>query len=142
MRSSVGRILLNITALLGVTLTSAWITLQLIDYWTSSTVSRTPSPIRISEATYGMNCRGFRVAPGQVNSVQEGNATESIAKICEKAVGDCNFVVDVVQLRDPAPGCSKDLSISWYCGANEAVRRTYIGREAHGKSVSIVCPTP
>jgi hypothetical protein len=143
MRSSAGRILLNIIALLGVTLASAWIALQVFEYWGSlPTASRTPSPIRITEATYGMNCRGFRVAPGQANSVQEGNVTESIAKICEKAVGDCNFVVDVAQLRDPAPGCSKDLSISWHCGADEAVRRVYVGKEAHGKSVSIVCPPP
>ena len=60
------------------------------------------------------------MAPGeQVNQVEAGNATAAISKICTNARESCAFVVDVNQIGDPAPGCGKDMPISWRCGDEE-----------------------
>src|SRR5262245_26374132 len=111
MRSLVGRSL-KIALLVAVTLASSWIALQLLKQWD---VSRSgadsagragPNLIQIAEASYGLNCAGR--APG----VKPGNATEAVAKICDRAIDDCKFVASVGDFGDPAPRCAKDLSIS------------------------------
>ena len=118
----------------------------MFDYWNASTVGAgrpnvsSPNLIHIIEATYGMNCRGFTVGPGQVNRVKEGNATQTIAGLCDKAIDDCRFYFDFGVLGDPAPGCSKDLAISWRCGADEKVHGVRVAPEANSKLVAIVCP--
>jgi hypothetical protein len=137
------RIRLYVAGLLGVTLASFWIALRSLDYWSSPGFDRTavsaPNFIHIAEATYGLNCRGFVVPPGHVNQVKEGNATDAIAKICEKAIDNCNFYFDVADVGDPAPGCSKDLTIGWRCAADDKVRRLHIAQEAYAKPVSVTC---
>jgi hypothetical protein len=137
------RIPLYVAGLLGVPLASFWIALRLFDYWSSPGLDRiaasTPNFISITEATYGLNCRGFVAPPGQSNRVKEGNATDAVAKICEKAIDDCNFFFDIADIGDPAPGCSKDLSISWRCAADDKVRRLHIAQEAYGKPASVTC---
>jgi len=139
--------LLKITGLLGVTLVSFWIALRIFDYWDRSTtdsarpVPSAPNIIHITEATYGLNCRGFTVAPGQVNRVKEGNATAPIARLCESAIEDCSFIADVRELGDPAPGCPKDLSIAWRCSRDDEPHRLHVAEEAHSKRVKIMCST-
>jgi hypothetical protein len=137
------RIPLYVAGLFSVTLALFWITLRLLDYWSSPgfdrTAASTPNFIYITEATYGLNCRGFVVPPGQLNRVKEGNATDAIAKICEKAIDDCKFYFDVADVDDPALGCGKDLSISWRCAADDKVRRLHIAQEAYAKLVSVTC---
>ena len=139
MRSSVGA-LLKIAGLLAVTVASSWAALQLLNLWD---VSRSGSGgagstgssnlVQIAEATYGLSCLGR--APG----VKAGNVTDAVAKICEKAIDDCKFVASVGDFGDPAPGCAKDLSISWRCGTDQSLRRLRIPAEADGKLISISC---
>jgi hypothetical protein len=132
-----GRAFLKIAGLLGVALGSSWIALQLFDYWDVSTVgsrnSSIPNVIEILEATYGSNC------PGQASAVKPGNATSVVAKICEKAIDDCKFVASVGDFGDPAPGCAKELRVTWHCASDQSARRLRIPPEADGKLVFISC---
>jgi hypothetical protein len=146
MRSG-GSILWKITGLLGVTLASAWIALRMFDYWSSPTTAAWPVPpapsmVHIVDATYGLSCQSFAVAPGLVNSVKPGNATAAVARICENAMDDCNFVADTRDLGDPAPGCAKDLSITWRCSLDDKTHKLQVAGEAHSKPVALSCPLP
>ena len=141
MPATLGRTLFNVTAALAVVLASFWLTLKILDY------SATPEDpkadlIEVAEATYGMNCQGSLRPGGQVNQVKAGNATDVISKICTKARESCAFAVDVNQIGDSAPGCSKDLSISWRCGADVTDHRVHVASEAHSKTISLICPGP
>jgi hypothetical protein len=145
MQSSGRRILLKVAASAGVIAASAWIALELFNYWDSSGAASgwptrsTRNLIEITEATYGASCRKAPAAPGQASGVKDGNVTAAVAKICDKAIDDCQFGASTVDLGDPAPGCGKDLSISWRCGAGQTVRRLHIPAEADGKLVTISC---
>jgi hypothetical protein len=141
MPATLGRTLFNIMAALAVVLASFWVTLKILDY---SVTPEDPDAdlIEVMEATYGMNCQGSAGPGGKVNLVKAGNATAVIGKICANARESCAFVFDVNQIGDPAPGCGKDLSIGWRCGADEAVHRVHVAAEAHAKSISLVCPAP
>ena len=139
---SLRRILL--TALAGVVVISAafWITLELIADWNPWAVRPHPinSDIQVVEATYGMNCLAFRPSGGSVNSVKAGNATGTVSEACEKALETCEFFADLGQLQDPAPGCDKDLSISWRCGTADRLHYLRVAARADGKLVSLRCP--
>jgi hypothetical protein len=126
-------------AALTVVVASFWLTLKILDY---STTPDDPNAdlIEVAEATYGMNCQGSVAPSGQVSQVKAGNATAAIAKMCTGARENCAFVVDVSQIGDPAPGCGKDLSISWRCRSDETIQRRHVAAEAHSKSISLACP--
>jgi hypothetical protein len=55
---------------------------------------------------------------------------------------DCNFVADTRDLGDPAPGCAKDLSITWRCSRDDKTHKLNVAGEAHSKPVALSCPTP
>ena len=76
-----------------------------------------PDQIRVSEATYGMNCKDFKVPPFAVNSVRSRNATEAVADVCGRKLGSCQYTIDAAKIGDPANSCAKDFSVSWSCGA-------------------------
>ncbi len=112
----------------------------MLDHWTPADPNT--DLIDVAEATYGLNCQGSVGPGGQVNQVKAGNATAAIAKLCTKARDRCSFVVDVAQIGDPAPGCAKDMSVGWRCGANQAVNQLHRSGEANGQTVSLSCPAP
>jgi hypothetical protein len=141
MPATLGRTLLYIMAALAVALASFWLTLKILDYL-ATPEDPNADLIEVTEATYGMNCQGSKGSGGQVNLVKAGNATAPIGKICANAKESCAFVFDVNQVGDPAPGCGKDLSIGWRCGADETVHRIHVAAEAHAKTISLVCPGP
>ena len=141
MRSG-GSMLVKIAGLLGIAL-FPWIAINVYHYWIGQTLvwpaPEAPNLIRVTEATYGLNCDGVAVLPGQVNRLKQGNATAQIARICDNAIEDCTFIVDVRDLGDPAPGCAKDLRISWRCSRNDKGHRLRVAEEAHTKSVTLAC---
>ncbi len=81
-----------VVSFIAVMVASAWITLQLND-WDSPHASilntnsqSTPAlgrVITIVEATYGMSCKDFNVAPPNENRVRAGNATQAVAAACD-----------------------------------------------------------
>jgi hypothetical protein len=95
--------------------------------------------IHITEATYGINCQGFKTPAGQVAQVKVGNATSFAFKQCDGASGSCQFVVSVERLGDPAAACSKDFTVAWRCGAGPTVYRSRVPDEADGKTASLTC---
>ena len=132
----------NSLAALGVLIAAFWITLQLMgdpNPWTVQPSSQ-DSAIQVVEATYGLNCLGFKPRPGLVNAVKAGNATHTISDVCEKALETCEFFADLGQLPDPAPGCDKDLSVNWRCGSREKIKSVRASERADGKLVSLRCP--
>jgi hypothetical protein len=141
MRFSPRRILWVSLAAVAVLIAAFWITLWFTEDSNPWAVSpRTQnSAIEVVEATYGMNCIAFKPPAGLVNSVKTGNATRTISEVCEKALETCEFFADLGQLPDPAPGCDKDLSVSWRCGTAEKIRSVRIAARADGKLVSLRC---
>src|SRR6266850_1372222 len=135
MSSNVSRTLFNVVAGLAVLLASFWATLKFIDY-RATPVDPDADLIVVTEATYGMSCLGS-AAPG--NWVKPGNVTAPVAKNCSGTRKTCSFLVDVTRIGDPAPGCGKDFTINWRCGANEAVHRFYVVAEANSQRVSLAC---
>lgn len=118
---------------------SFWITLIALDNLETQSDPSARS-IKVSDATYGMNCRSFVPPTGAVNTVRSGNVTEAIGKLCDGEDGQCDFVVDVAEIGDPAPGCAKDLAIGWLCGNAQKPRHIMVAPEAHGKRVNLTCP--
>lgn len=102
--------------------------------------ARAPDEIHVIEATYGMSCKGFKVLPPAENKVRIGNATDVVAADCMRKRGKCSFTIDVQRLADPAQNCGKDFSVDWQCGNESNLHQARVAGEAHGKSVSLVCP--
>jgi hypothetical protein len=128
----------KLTAGLAVLAGSFWATLKILDYW-ATPADPNADLIVVSEATYGMNCRNPATRSGPLNDVKAGNVTAAVAGNCAGARGTCSFVVDVNRLGDPAPGCGKDLSVFWRCGADETVHRAYVAGEANTQTARLVC---
>jgi hypothetical protein len=139
---SLRRILLTALAAIVVIIAAFWITLELTADWNPWATRPHPhnSDIRVIEATYGMNCLAFRPAAGGVTSIKAGNATRTVSEACEKALETCEFFADLGQLQDPAPGCDKDLSVSWRCGNADGLHSLRVAARADGKLVSLRCP--
>ena len=72
----------------------------------------------IRSATYGGNC-----------GASSGNATGDLTKSCN-GNPDCNYVVDVERLRDPAPRCGKDFVVEYSCAPDTALLRKELPAEA------------
>lgn len=134
---------------IAIAIASGWITLMLMDDGGAPGASlsgegdqNTPAvkTINILEASYGMSCKDFRVSPPNENKVRAGNATASMSAACNKRQGTCKYVVDVVQLGDPAYGCGKDFLVQWRCGEEEKTHEAHLAAEAHGRAIEVSCP--
>jgi hypothetical protein len=88
------------------------------------------SGLNIRAATYGASC-----------GVPSGNATQDIASSCNGRA-DCNYVVDVERLRDPAPGCGKDFQVEYSCAPGTAPLHKQLPAEAGLKSQLQLSCTP
>jgi hypothetical protein len=141
MRSSIGRILLTATGGVLVVAISFFATMQILDYWLSAQ-DPNADVIHVADATYGLACRDFVPPSGKPNLVKTGNATAALKSACDKAKTTCLFVVDAVQLGDPANGCGKDFVANWRCGSDQKVHEFYLTAEAHGRSAVLSCPAP
>jgi hypothetical protein len=65
---------------------------------------REPRPgMMVISATYGGTC-----------GVAKGNVTGRLAAACSGLMS-CTYVVDHVQIGDPAPGCGKDFAVDYEC---------------------------
>ena len=96
-------------------------------------------PINIVEATYGWNCKDFRVPAPYQNNVKVGNATVAVAAACNGKEGSCAFTVDVQKIGDPANGCGKDFTVKFQCGRKGDMRTAKLDGEAHAKSIMLSC---
>jgi hypothetical protein len=118
---------------------SFFVTLNVLDYLSvPSHVSA--GVIHIVSATYGKNCDGFTTSTRSVVQIKNGNATGPVSKRCDGAKGSCDYVVDLTKLGDFAPGCGKDFSVDYHCGANSDVRTARLAGKANGKAVQLLCP--
>jgi hypothetical protein len=79
--------------------------------------------LHVQTATYGGNCRAAA-----------GNATLDVAQRCDGKVS-CDYVVNVEQLRDPAPGCGKDFVVDYQCAHDPTPLRGALPAEAGFRSV-------
>jgi len=134
--------LLRILVALAIVFSSFGLSLYLIDLHNELKTPIDPldRQIQIVGATYGLNCANAQVIPGNVNTVKPGNATETLRNACDKRMPTCIFVVNVVELKDPAPGCAKDFKYQWRCGQNPAIREGFLSAEANGRQSSLNCP--
>jgi peptidoglycan/LPS O-acetylase OafA/YrhL len=65
------------------------------------------SGVRVIAATYGANCKA-----------RGGNATRALSTTCN-GKDNCDYIVDVNVLGDPAPGCTKNFAVEYECAPNE-----------------------
>jgi hypothetical protein len=141
MRSSIGRVLFMVIGGFAVVAISFFATMQILDYWLTP-----PDPnanvIHVVDASYGLACKDFAPTSGRPNQVKIGNVTAALARTCDRAKGTCMFVVDAVQIGDPADGCSKDFVANWRCGGDQRVHQFYLTPEANGRSAMLSCPPP
>jgi hypothetical protein len=117
---------------------SFWLTLRLVDIVTAST-EPDADLIKVTQATYGLSCQS---APWsrQTSQVKLGNVTDAISASCSGTHKLCAYVVDVNRLGDPAPGCGKDLTVEWRCGANKEPHRYHLDPEANTQTAYLGCP--
>jgi len=88
----------------------------------TNTTSSVTSGIRVLSATYGANCQA-----------QAGNSTRAIGKSCN-GKENCNYIVDVNILGDPASGCAKGFSVDYQCAPDEKRLTKSLPAEAGLKS--------
>jgi hypothetical protein len=85
--------------------------------------------ISVISATYGGNC-----------GAPQGNATQDIAAICN-GKADCAYPVKVERLGDPATGCRKDFTVSYFCALGTPPRHEELTGEAgFGSVAGLTCP--
>ena len=80
--------------------------------------------IMVTRATYGGSC-----------GARSGNATAHLRAACD-ARSDCGYVVDVSDLGDPAPGCGKDFTVEFTCGADGLPQLITLPAESGLKSLA------
>ena len=97
-------------------------------------------PIKVVEATYGWNCRNYKVPAPFPNAVKIGNATAPVAAACNGKTGECVYAVDAKKIGDPANTCGKDFSVKYRCGESGDVHIAKLEGEASGKSITLSCP--
>jgi hypothetical protein len=136
-----GRVLLMVIGGFAVVAISFFATMQILDYWLTPQ-DPTASVIHVVDASYGLACKDFVSPSGRPNLVQVGNATAALTSACDKARTTCLFVVDAVQIGDPANGCGKDFVANWRCGSDQKVHQFYLTPEASGRSALLNCPAP
>jgi hypothetical protein len=114
-------------------------TLQVINYL-SLPLDPNLDVIHVAEATFGMNCNGFKTPTAVIAEITAGNGTAAAKKRCDGAKGKCEFTVADLLLGDPAPGCGKEFSITWRCGAGAALQDFHLSAEAQQKKALLICP--
>src|SRR4051794_32295459 len=95
----------------------------------------TPEPVIesgliIRAATYGASC-----------GAPSGNVTKDLASSCNGRA-DCNYIVDVDRLGDPAPRCGKDFQGEYSCAPDTELLRKQLPAEAGLKSQLQLSCTP
>ncbi len=97
--------------------------------------------INILSATYGGNCNGRRISDtyglqtDQVITVPTDNVLEKLQKGCNgKKI--CRFNVGSKIFGDPAPGCRKELTISFRCQTYDLPRQYF---SAEQKTATLDC---
>lgn len=113
-------------------------------FWATLKLLRPADPdadlITITQATYGLNCRGF-VMPGRLPAfVKPGNVTDAISASCSGQHELCTYLIDATRIGDPAPGCSKSMTIEWRCGKTTEPHVYQVAPEAHTQTAYIGCP--
>jgi hypothetical protein len=73
---------------------------------------------KVLRATYGANC-----------GAPSGNATSAVQRDCADHTR-CNFIVNVSDLGDPAPGCAKQFDVEWQCEDTGERRAVTVPAEA------------
>lgn len=88
--------------------------------------------VRVLRATYGANC-----------GAPQGNKTAELRQACDGQV-ECNYVIDVQVLGDPAPGCAKTFDVDWICRHEHRKRSESVKAEAGlGSPLRLSCgPDP
>jgi hypothetical protein len=85
--------------------------------------------ISVTSATYGGNC-----------GAPHGNATLNIGASCNGKT-ECAYTVKVERLGDPANGCGKDFTVSYFCESEATLRHEELAGEAGlGKVANLTCP--
>ena len=138
MKSPFGRILIRVVAGLAIVAASFWSTLLIMNYW-SKPEDPNANRIHVTEATYGNSCKDVAPPDGHPNLVKPGNATAAVSEDCENKKASCTFTVDAARLGDPAPGCGKDFTVTWRCGADQAALKAYLSAEANNRSALLSC---
>jgi hypothetical protein len=101
------------------------------DHPLTPTARGMPVEISINAATYGGNC-----------GAPHGNATNDVTLICDGET-DCAYTVDVRNLGDPAPKCSKTFSVSYSCLPDPKVLHEELSAEAGlGSVLDLRCAPP
>lgn len=103
--------------------------------------SKTPTRLRIFQATYGANYAGATLHKSGVSAIYTGNVTEILASMFNETE-QVEWIVDVNVLGDPAPHLPKDLEI-FYSDLSEEpprLRRAYIPPEASGQLLNLPLP--
>jgi hypothetical protein len=95
--------------------------------------------VEILEATYGGNCRDKPALGGAGFAVTQGNMTGRISHKCNFGDGPCSMVVELGQMADPAPQCSKDFEVLWTCTGENSRRKSRIEPESLGKAMTLSC---
>lgn len=84
--------------------------------------------ISVASATYGGNCH----APS-------GNATQDLMASCN-GKDKCAYPIHVEKLGDPASGCGKNFTVTYFCPAGTKMQREEVAPEAgFGKVVNLRC---
>jgi hypothetical protein len=83
--------------------------------------------ISVATATYGRNCKAPR-----------GNATRDVAESCH-GKSDCTYKIQLARLGDPAQGCEKNFTVSYFCPSESAMRYNKLPAESDGKVVRLSC---
>ena len=85
--------------------------------------------LNVLSATYGYNC-----------GVRQGNATSEVARTCD-GKSECQYVVDVRKLGDPASGCAKNFVVDYACAPDHARLSKALPAEAgFGSKMDLSCP--
>jgi hypothetical protein len=109
-------------------------------FWITLAVLKDNVPIHVVEATFGWNCKDYKVKPPNENKVSIGNFTKAVAEVCDNYENECRFEIYVDELgADPASGCEKDFLVAWKCGDGGDIHRTHAAPPAEGRSVLLWC---
>jgi hypothetical protein len=95
----------------------------------------TMSTMTIVQATYGGNCDGYGVQPG--------NENEHLQDECN-GEASCSYHIDHRVIGDPAGGCPKDYRVVYDCGCGEQEAQVGgaddpNGHEASGQTITFDC---
>ena len=107
---------------------------------------QTQQTIFVLSASYGVErCAAWEPPAGRTNWVKIGNATSHAVRFCNGKTR-CRYMVDWVNIGDPAFDCQKDYKIVWRCepaGATYEEVRCPPDSDCDagkGAKVTLVCP--